>query len=95
MQAHALPPGTSTLPVVVPLQVAIDIARGLAYIHERNIVHGDLSSSNIMLRFTPRAESCFQAKVCDFGLSRFLEDSQSHISDARQGTPFYIAPEVG
>jgi len=30
----------------------------------------------------------------DFGLSRFLEGSQSHISDARQGTPYYIAPEV-
>jgi serine/threonine protein kinase len=34
-------------------------------------------------------------QVCDFGLSRFLEGpDQSHISNARQGTPFYIAPEV-
>jgi len=77
------------------LQVASDIARGMAYIHERQVVHGDLSSGNIMLRFEPRTTSCFQAKVCDFGLSRFLEGpEQSHISNARQGTPFYIAPEV-
>lgn len=48
----------------------MDIARGLCYVHEQNIVHGDLSPGNVMMRFEPRASSCFMAKICDFGLSR-------------------------
>lgn len=52
----------------------------------------DLSSGNIMLRSEPRCSCGRQAKVCDFGLSRFLEGpEQSHISNARQGTPFYVS----
>ena len=59
------------------------------------MVYADLSSGNIMLRYEQRQCSCFRAKVGDFGLSRFLEGPEhSHISNARQGTPFYIAPEL-
>ncbi|GFH12221.1 protein kinase domain-containing protein, partial [Haematococcus lacustris] len=77
------------------LQLAKDIAKGLAFVQQKNVIHGDLSSGNIMLRFDARAVSCYTAKVCDFGLSRFLDGpNQSHISNARQGTPFYISPEV-
>ncbi|KAL6752107.1 kinase-like domain-containing protein, partial [Haematococcus lacustris] len=77
------------------LQAALDIAQGLAYIHSKDVIHGDLSSGNIMLRTDPSNPLGVQAKVCDFGLSRFLEGpDQSHISNARQGTPYYMAPEV-
>jgi len=34
------------------------------------------------------------AKVSDFGLSMKLDPAAGHISNMRQGTPFYAAPEV-
>ncbi|KAL6758747.1 hypothetical protein V8C86DRAFT_2587039 [Haematococcus lacustris] len=90
---HDVLTGTRKLPQL--LQVALDIAQGLAYIHSKDVIHGDLSSGNIMLRSDPSNPLGVQAKVCDFGLSRFLEGpDQSHISNARQGTPYYMAPEV-
>ena len=34
------------------------------------------------------------AKVSDFGLSLKMDPTTGHVSNLRQGTPFYIAPEV-
>lgn len=34
------------------------------------------------------------AKVSDFGLSVKMDPATGHVSNLRQGTPFYIAPEV-
>ncbi len=36
----------------------------------------------------------FRAKVADFGLSIMMDDHQSHVSNLKVGTPFYLAPEV-
>jgi serine/threonine protein kinase len=34
------------------------------------------------------------AKVADFGLSRKIPHDKSHTSNIKQGTPFFVAPEV-
>ena len=34
------------------------------------------------------------SQVCDFGFSVHLPLNQSHVSNTRRGTPFYVAPEV-
>ena len=34
------------------------------------------------------------AKVCDFGLSMKVDLTHGHVSNMKQGTPFYVAPEV-
>ena len=43
--------------------------------------------------FTDRNDCCVM-QVSDYGLSRKLNQNQTHVSNARQGTPHYIAPEV-
>ena len=44
------------------LRTAVEVAEGMAYIHSRRIVHGDLSSRNVLLMHA-HAEADATAKV--------------------------------
>jgi serine/threonine protein kinase len=46
---------------------ALQIARGISYLHKNNVVHGDLKPQNILLMADD------EIKICDFGLaSKFV-----------------------
>lgn len=71
------------------IRFLIQILEGLAYLHERNIVHLDLKPQNIL--FTkpfPHGD----IKVCDLGFACLVNTGE----DIRDiiGTPDYVAPEV-
>lgn len=69
--------------------ICIDAARGINYLHNLNppIIHRDLKSHNLLLN------SDGVVKVCDFGLSRFIESTLAGTMTAC-GTPSWTAPEV-
>ena len=71
------------------LNLMLDIARGLDYLHTRNpaIIHRDCKSSNILIN---RAG---QAKVGDFGLARVKHSTRSMIRSL-VGTVNWQAPEL-
>ncbi|XP_056176537.1 probable LRR receptor-like serine/threonine-protein kinase At1g05700 [Syzygium oleosum] len=73
------------------LQIAIDAAQGLEYLHngcKPPIVHRDLKTPNILLN------ESMQAKIADFGLSKaFVTEHDSHITTRPSGTPGYLDPE--
>ncbi|XP_022135089.1 calmodulin-binding receptor-like cytoplasmic kinase 3 [Momordica charantia] len=74
------------------LEIAIDIAHGLTYLHlyaEKQIIHRDVKSTNILLTESMRA------KVADFGFARLgtLGTEQTHISTQVKGTVGYLDPE--
>lgn len=74
------------------VQIALDTARGLEYIHEHtreHYVHRDVKTSNILL------DGDFRAKVADFGLAKLVEKTSGGEASVTRivGTFGYIAPE--
>eukprot|EP00884_Botryococcus_braunii_P000235 jgi/Botrbrau1/10211/Bobra.0362s0001.1 len=70
-------------------KIALDIARGMAFLHCHGILHSDLKSPNILLT---RCGVC--AKIADVGLARLLQENKTFASNHMQGTYDWMAPEV-
>ncbi|XP_057522188.1 LEAF RUST 10 DISEASE-RESISTANCE LOCUS RECEPTOR-LIKE PROTEIN KINASE-like 1.4 isoform X2 [Amaranthus tricolor] len=75
------------LPWSTRLSIAVETADALSFLHEKNVIHRDVKTTNILL------EKTFQVKVADFGLSRLFPNDVTHVSTAPQGTPGYVDPE--
>ena len=78
------------IPVTTPLmyRFAVDIARGVHYLHRKlNVAQRDLKAHNILI------DQNLNAKVADFGLSRFMEQEQGNKLTVC-GTPAFTAPEI-
>lgn len=91
LEDHLFGRALPVLPWMVRLQVALEAARGLAYLHEEmdfQIIFRDLKTSNILL------DEEFHPKLSDFGLARQgPAGGVSHVSTAVVGTVGYAAPE--
>lgn len=71
-------------------KIVMGVASALAYLHggwEKQVVHRDVKSSNIML------DGTFNARLGDFGLARLIEHNKSPDATLTAGTMGYLAPE--
>ena len=89
------------------IRVLLQLAEGLASVHERGIIHRDLKPQNVVIGPGPRGE---QARLLDFGIARLMEldtdagvpatpdvkpgtDPFMSLPGQAVGTPAYVAPE--
>ena len=75
------------LPSEVVAILGIRLGEALAYAHRHDIIHRDLKPENVMLRRDGTV------KLMDFGIARFLDESNLTMTGALVGSPAYMSPE--
>lgn len=81
-------------PTHVALDIILQIARGMLYLHELGIAHRDLKPDNVVIDIV--RYNTFRVKLVDFGMSKTkLQVSKSNtVSKKGCGTTTYRAPEA-
>lgn len=69
------------------VRVGAQVCSGMAYAHERGIIHRDLTLRNILLT------SAGAVKVVDFGLAKMMHSQVQSDPNYVVGTPMYLSPE--
>lgn len=71
----------------IVIQLALDLSRGLSYLHSKKIVHRDVKTENMLL------DANRTLKIADFGVARVEAQNPSDMT-GETGTLGYMAPEV-
>jgi tRNA A-37 threonylcarbamoyl transferase component Bud32 len=83
------------LEVKVALEIATQVAAGLAAVHKQKLVHRDIKPSNIMV--SVEEGSTVTAKIIDLGLAKPAPDAPAEAAistpGAFAGTPEFASPE--
>ncbi|GFS35003.1 chitin elicitor receptor kinase 1 [Actinidia rufa] len=90
LSEHLRESGRDPLPWSTRVQIALDSARGLEYIHEHTVpvyIHRDIKSANILIDIN------FHGKVADFGLTKLTEVGSTSLPTRLVGTFGYMPPE--
>lgn len=82
------------------VEVFVQLARALDYIHALGLVHGDIKPSNVLVTPSRTPDGQPQAKLIDFGLARMLRGTEAAAETGPDGegivvlgTPGFSAPE--
>ncbi|KAG8091501.1 hypothetical protein GUJ93_ZPchr0012g21459 [Zizania palustris] len=90
LDVHLFKASDKVLDWTVRYQIAIGVARGLAYLHDSCrdcIIHCDIKPENILL------DASLVPKIADFGMAKVLGREFSHAMTTMRGTVGYLAPE--
>ncbi len=74
-------------------EVCLQLAKGLAHIHENRLIHRDLKPENVLIWVDSTGEKVVM-KWADFGLSKQVNPGGSHSISAMRGTHNWHSPEI-
>jgi [calcium/calmodulin-dependent protein kinase] kinase len=77
----------NSIPMETAWKYFRDLIHGLNYLHVQNIIHRDIKPENLLVT------SSGELKICDFGVSQVLDNSQQSLTSAK-GSPAFLAPEI-
>ncbi|KAJ7607137.1 kinase-like domain-containing protein, partial [Mycena polygramma] len=69
-------------------QLLFQTAQGLAFLHSKNIVHGDLRGNNVLI------DDAEHARLADFGLAIVTDATLGTTSTTHRGSLRWMAPEL-
>lgn len=84
---HTLLDRHSPFPIDIAILIILEIARGLEYTHNQNIIHRDIKPGNILISKEGKV------KLIDFGVAKDDNDSKLTMTGLIVGTPAYMSPE--
>uniref|UniRef100_A0A0D9ZKN9 Receptor-like serine/threonine-protein kinase n=1 Tax=Oryza glumipatula TaxID=40148 RepID=A0A0D9ZKN9_9ORYZ len=90
LDTHLFHSDATVLKWSIRYQIALGVARGLAYLHDSCqdcIIHCDIKPENILL------DASFVPKIADFGMAKFLGREFTQVLTTMRGTIGYLAPE--
>jgi eukaryotic-like serine/threonine-protein kinase len=80
------------LPADQAAALGVQLAKALAYVHGRGVVHRDVKPANILLA-DGAAGGPVTAKLTDFGIARLVDSTRLTMHGLTLGTPNYLSPE--
>lgn len=83
------------LKVHTALEIGLQVAEALHYMHVQGVIHCDVKAENVFLcRAQSDSKRRIAVKLIDFGLSRLRATGVSLAASQVGGTPQYMAPEL-
>ncbi len=75
-------------------KVLYQLASGLAYIHAKHIIFGDINPENVLISVDSARKDEVTMKWADFGLSGLVNERGSYTVSRIKGTEKWLAPEL-
>jgi serine/threonine-protein kinase len=86
-EVRAMVAGGKAIPAAQAVNIAAQVAEGLSYAHEHEVIHRDIKPANIMVVRDGLA------KIMDFGIARMRSGDVRTQTGVVLGSPKYMSPE--